>query len=70
MPYYLKNITVSFLEQNNPQALEEMAERLLEACQRSMWQDNQDYTDRLQDLLLDLDQQAKTRKLSHHIMNN
>lgn len=45
----------AFLEQNNINALEEMAERLLEACQRGMWQDPQDYAEKLQDLLLDLD---------------
>jgi len=48
-----------FLEENNPHALEEMAERLLEACQRGMWQDSQEYADRLQTLLLDLDQQQE-----------
>ena len=45
----------AFLEQNNINALEEMAERLLEACQRGMWQDSKGYADKLQDLLLELD---------------
>lgn len=48
-----------FLKENNPQALEEMAERLLEACQRGMWQDHQGYAERLQDLLLEIDQQQE-----------
>ncbi|TBR43129.1 cobaltochelatase subunit CobN [Marinomonas agarivorans] len=49
----------AFLRQANPNALEEMAERLLEACQRGMWQDEANYAERLQDLLLDLDQQQE-----------
>ena len=44
-----------FLEQNNINALEEMAERLLEACQRGMWQAPNGYDTKLQDLLLELD---------------
>ena len=45
-----------FLEQHNPHALEEMAERLLEATQRGLWQEPGDYANRLQDLLLEIDQ--------------
>ncbi|KJZ14192.1 cobalamin biosynthesis protein CobN [Marinomonas sp. S3726] len=45
----------AFLEQNNINALEEMAERLLEACQRGMWQEPNGYETKLQDLLLELD---------------
>ena len=45
-----------FLEQNNPAALEEMAERMLEACQRGLWQEAGDYPQQLQELLLELDQ--------------
>ncbi len=48
-----------FLQDNNPQALEEMAERLLEATQRGMWQQPQGYDDKLQDLLLKLDEQQE-----------
>ena len=44
-----------FLRQNNPAALEEMAERLLEATQRGLWRESGDYAARLQDLLLDID---------------
>ncbi len=43
-----------FLEENNPNALEEMAERLLEATQRGMW-DDRDYAEQLQNLLLEID---------------
>ena len=48
-----------FLEQHNPHALEEMAERLLEATQRGLWQDPGEYSERLQDLLLELDEQQE-----------
>lgn len=49
----------AFLEQHNPHALEEMAERLLEATQRGLWQEPGEYADALQDLLLELDQQQE-----------
>ena len=44
-----------FLRENNPNALKEMAERLLEATQRGLWQVPQEYAEKLQDLLLDMD---------------
>lgn len=50
----------AFLEQNNPNALEEMAERLLEATQRQMWQQPGEYQNALQDLLLELDGKQET----------
>jgi len=49
-----------FMRDNNPAALEEMAERMLEACQRGMWQEPGAHQQALQDLLLDLDQQKET----------
>jgi len=49
-----------FMRDNNPAALEEMAERMLEACQRGMWQEPGEHQQALQDLLLDLDQQKET----------
>jgi len=48
-----------FLQQNNPHALEEMAERLLEATQRGLWENPEGYEDKLQDLLLSLDEQQE-----------
>ena len=45
-----------FLRQHNINALEEMAERLWEAMQRGLWQQPEQYADRLQELLLDLDE--------------
>ncbi len=50
----------AFLQQHNPHALEEMAERLLEAAQRGLWQEPGEYADALQDLLLELDQQQES----------
>ena len=44
-----------FLQEHNPAALEEMAERLLEASQRGLWGDENGYGERLQNLLLDID---------------
>ncbi|MFQ3310360.1 MAG: cobaltochelatase CobN [Candidatus Paceibacteria bacterium] len=49
-----------FMRDNNPAALEEMTERLLEACQRGMWQQPGAHQQALQDLLLDLDQQKES----------
>ena len=48
-----------FLNEHNPNALEEMAERLLEATQRNLWQDDKGYAQRLQNLLLSLDEQQE-----------
>ncbi|ORU94395.1 MAG: cobaltochelatase subunit CobN [Cycloclasticus sp. symbiont of Bathymodiolus heckerae] len=49
----------AFLRDNNVNALEEMAERLLEATQRNMWSDSEEYAEKLQGLLLDLDNQKE-----------
>lgn len=46
----------AFMRDNNPHALEEMGERLLEAIQRGMWQNADQYEGKIQSLLLDLDQ--------------
>ncbi|RDE18265.1 cobaltochelatase subunit CobN [Motiliproteus coralliicola] len=48
-----------FLEQHNPDALEEIAERLLEATQRGLWSEPGEQADKLQDLLLELDQRQE-----------
>ena len=52
-------VNQQFLQDHNPSALEEMAERLLEATQRNLWQDNEGYAARLQHLLLSLDEQRE-----------
>ncbi len=48
-----------FMQEHNPSALEEMAERLLEATQRGLWQEPGDYSQQLQDLLLNIDAQQE-----------
>ena len=46
----------NFMKNNNPNALEEMAERLLEATQRGLWKEPGEYEDKLKDLLISLDE--------------
>ncbi|MGR2737763.1 cobaltochelatase subunit CobN [Billgrantia sp. Q4P2] len=46
----------AFLREHNPAALEEMAERLLEAVQRGLWQEPGEQGPALQDLLLEIDE--------------
>jgi cobaltochelatase CobN len=46
----------AFLQEHNPNALEEMAERLMEAIQRGQWQQPEHYQQQLQQLLLALDE--------------
>ncbi len=45
-----------FLQQNNPDALREMSERLLEAMQRELWQEPGDYRSKVESLILQLDE--------------
>ncbi|BFM51097.1 cobaltochelatase subunit CobN [Marinomonas sp. THO17] len=51
----------AFMRDNNIHAFEEMAERLLEAIQRGMWQDTEGYQAAIQSLLLDIDQQQEQK---------
>lgn len=51
-----------FMHDNNPSALEEMAERMLEAVQRGLWQEPGDYAEQLQNLLIDMDAQQEGGK--------
>ncbi len=53
-----------FLKSHNPAALEEMAERMLEAIQRNMWEDKGAYHDALQTLLLTLDEEQEAQSAS------
>ncbi|PID42121.1 MAG: cobaltochelatase subunit CobN [Proteobacteria bacterium] len=48
-----------FLMDNNPAVLEEMAERLLEATRRGLWASPGQYPEKLQDLLLALDEKQE-----------
>ena len=51
----------AFLQRCNPQALKDMAERLLEAQQRSLWRDAESHQAFLLDLLVDLDAHLEQR---------
>jgi cobaltochelatase CobN len=55
--YLLDAENREFLQTNNPSALREMSERLLEAMQRGMWREPGDYRAALEDLLLDVEEQ-------------
>ncbi|MGL6251966.1 MAG: cobaltochelatase subunit CobN, partial [Billgrantia desiderata] len=46
----------AFLRKHNPAAMEEMAERLLEAIQRGLWREPGEQGPALQDLLLEIDE--------------
>jgi len=50
----------AFMQEHNLSALEETAERLLEAVQRGLWKEAGNYEGKLQDLLLDIDEQQET----------
>ena len=54
----------AFLQEHNADALEEMAERMLEAVQRNLWQEPGEHQQALQNLLLDIDQKKETRVVS------
>ncbi|WP_348762394.1 cobaltochelatase subunit CobN [uncultured Salinisphaera sp.] len=45
----------AFLEQHNPDALQDMSERLMEAIQRGLWAEPGTHRQRLEDVLLDID---------------
>jgi len=55
------DINQQFLKDNNPQIMEEMAERLMEAAQRGLWQAPEEYKEKLQDLLLQCDEMQEAR---------
>ncbi|MCG8609094.1 MAG: cobaltochelatase subunit CobN [Pseudomonadales bacterium] len=44
-----------FLETHNPEALVEMAERLVEAQQRGLWENPGEYAEQLEDLIIEID---------------
>ena len=49
-----------FLENSNPNALKEMAERLLEAQQRGLWSEPGNYKGKLTDIILKIDNSLET----------
>lgn len=48
-----------FLKQHNPHAMKEMAERLLEAQQRGLWHNPEEYTQSITDVLLEIDERLE-----------
>ena len=57
--YLLDSHNKTFLEENNPQAMKEMAERLLEAMQRGLWEKPEGYQDQIENILLEFDEQEE-----------
>ena len=60
--YLLDADTREFLENNNPQAMRDIAERLLEAIQRGLWKEPAEYRQTLEDLLLDHEQNMEGQR--------
>lgn len=56
--YVLDADTRQFLQQHNPAALRDMTERLLEAQQRGLWEEPGEYRQALENLLLDIEEDA------------
>ena len=56
--YVLDAQNRDFLREHNPHALRDMAERLLEAQQRGLWQQPGDYRQALEDVLLDSEEEG------------
>ncbi|WP_296261434.1 MULTISPECIES: cobaltochelatase subunit CobN [unclassified Pseudomonas] len=54
--YLLDPSTRAFIQQHNPDALRDMAERMLEAQQRGLWEQPGAYRQALEDLLLDIEE--------------
>lgn len=55
--YLLDAETREFVRQHNPQALRDMAERLVEAQRRGLWQEPGAYREALENLLLDVEEE-------------
>ncbi|SDJ86436.1 cobaltochelatase CobN subunit [Pseudomonas delhiensis] len=55
--YLLDDDTREFIRQHNPEALRDMAERLLEAQQRGLWQEPGEYRETLENILVDSEEQ-------------
>jgi cobaltochelatase CobN len=56
--YVLDADTRQFLQQHNPAALRDITERLLEAQQRGLWEEPGEYRQALENLLLDIEEDA------------
>ena len=58
--YLLDEANQQFMSDNNPAALKESTERLLEAIQRGLWENAGDYQEKLTSLLLALEHDQET----------
>ncbi|WP_273820683.1 cobaltochelatase subunit CobN [Pseudomonas asplenii] len=56
--YLLDADTRAFVREHNPHALRDMTERLLEAQQRGLWREPGEYREALENLLLDIEEDA------------
>ncbi len=56
--YVLDADTRGFMQQHNPHALRDITERLIEAQQRGLWGEPGEYRQALEDLLLDIEEDA------------
>lgn len=54
--YLLDEETRAFLDEHNPNALQEMTERMIEAMQRGLWQNPGNYRKQLEQLLLETEE--------------
>ena len=63
--YLLEAKNKAFLQENNPQAMKEMAERLLEAMQRGLWENPDDYRHKVEDIILELDEREEAGSVSN-----
>lgn len=57
--YLLDEENRAFLQEHNPDAMKEMAERLLEAMQRGLWEEPGDYQQAIEDLLIEEDERRE-----------
>ncbi|MDN6856093.1 cobaltochelatase subunit CobN [Pseudomonas sp. CAN2814] len=55
--YLLDDDTREFIRQHNPEALHDIAERLVEAQQRGLWEEPGEYRETLENLLVDSEEQ-------------
>ncbi|WP_371232937.1 cobaltochelatase subunit CobN [Pseudomonas sp. QE6] len=55
--YLLDDDTREFIRQHNPEALRDIAERLVEAQQRGLWEEPGEYREMLENLLVDSEEQ-------------
>ena len=55
--YLMDADTRDFIQQHNPDALRDIAERLVEAQQRGLWEHPGDYREAIENLLLDIEEQ-------------